>query len=48
MENDVTHYGGPLQSCHRFIFHSTCKRQPYLHLHVHTTPYAHIKLDMQT
>ena len=27
-------YGGPLRSCCRFIFHSTCARQPYLRSHV--------------
>ena len=27
-------YGGPLWSCRRFIFHSTCPRQPHLRFHV--------------
>ena len=33
-------YGGPLRSCRRFIFHSTCARQPCLR--------SHVELDVRT
>jgi len=32
--SNASGYGGPFRSCRRFIFHSTCARQPHIRAHV--------------